>query len=62
VRTEYIAADVGLGVGAAALVSAAIWYLARPSEGEKSPEPSAAQGLAVTPSRGGALLGWTGTF
>jgi hypothetical protein len=60
VRTDYIAADVGLGVGAAALVSAGVWYLLRPKHAEGAPAPGATVGVA--PSRGGALVGWSGTF
>ena len=60
VRTDYIAADVGLGIGAAALVSAGVWYLLRPKHTEGTPAPSSTVGVA--PSRGGALVGWSGTF
>jgi hypothetical protein len=60
VRTDYIAADVGLGIGAAALVTAGVWYLVRPKHTEGAPAPATTVGVA--PSRGGALIGWSGTF
>jgi hypothetical protein len=60
VKTDYIVADVGLGVGAAALVSAGIWYLTRPRQTEGTSPPK--DGLAVNPTRGGATVGWSGTF
>jgi hypothetical protein len=60
VRTEYIVADVGLGVGAAALVSAGVWYFLRPRRiDEAPPSPS---GVALVPARGGAALEWNGVF
>jgi hypothetical protein len=60
VRTDYIAADVALGVGAAALVSAGIWYFVHPRRPyEAPPNPS---GVAVAPGRDGAVLEWNGIF
>ncbi len=60
VRSEYVAADVALGVGGAALVAAGVWYLLRPSHAEEaSPAPA---GVAVAPSRGGAVVEWRGVF
>jgi hypothetical protein len=60
VKNEYIAADVGLGVGAASLVAAGVWYLLRPSKTEAAPAPQ--DGLAIAPSRDGARIQWNGTF
>jgi hypothetical protein len=60
VRTEYVAADVGLGVGAAALVAAGVWYMLRPGKTEAAPAPQ--DGLVVAPGRGGAAIEWTGRF
>jgi hypothetical protein len=60
VRTEYIAADVGLGVGAAALISAGVWYLLRPNHSDET--PPAPSGVALAPSPGGAVVGWRGVF
>jgi hypothetical protein len=60
VRAEYTGADVALGVGAAALVSAGIWYLANPRRRDESP-PSPG-GVSVVPGRGGAALEWNGHF
>ncbi|HEY2517204.1 MAG TPA: hypothetical protein VGI39_40305 [Polyangiaceae bacterium] len=60
VRGKYIGADVALGVGAAALVSAAVWYFVRPSHTERQEPPK--DGVAVAPNRGGAVVQWTGTF
>jgi hypothetical protein len=50
IKTDYIAADVALGVGGAALAGALIVFLARPS----APKNDAAFGIA--PARGGAAL------
>ena len=60
VRGKYVAADVAAGVGAAALVGAAVWYLVRPSHSERQEPPK--DGVAVAPNRGGAVVQWTGTF
>ena len=60
VRTEYIAADVGLGVGAAALVTAGVWYLLRPGKAEAVPGPT--DGIAIAPGRSGAVLEYRGRF
>ncbi len=54
-RAQYLAADIALGVGVAALGGAAWSFLTRGA----SP-PTA--GLVVTPLGGGALAGWRGTF
>jgi len=60
VRTEYIVADAALGIGAAALVSAGLWYFLRPRRPyEAPPNPG---GVALVPGRDGAVLKWNGTF
>ena len=60
VRTEYMVADVALGVGAAALVSSGIWYFLRPRGPHETP-PSP-DGVALVPGRDGVVLKWNGTF
>jgi hypothetical protein len=60
VKADYIAADVALGVGAGALVSAGIWYLVRPNQPEHSAPVES--GLRIAPRRGGALAAWSGAF
>jgi len=60
VKTEYIGADVGLGVGAAALVASGVWYLLRPGKTEGEPAPQ--EGIAVAPGRGGAMFQYSGRF
>jgi hypothetical protein len=60
VRTEYIVADVALGVGAAALVSAGIWYLVHPRRAREV--PASPGGVTVAPGRDGAVLEWNGIF
>jgi hypothetical protein len=60
VKTDYIVADVALGVGAAALVSAGVWFLLRPAKSEQAARVGNA--IAITPNRGGATLGLRGTF
>jgi hypothetical protein len=60
VRTEYMAADVGLGVGAAALVTAGVWTLLRPARTEGPPAPQ--DGIVIIPGRGGAVLEYGGRF
>jgi hypothetical protein len=60
VRSEYIGADVALGVGVAALVSAGIWFVLRPNQAE--PPADVESGLSVTPTHGGAIPTWRGAF
>ena len=60
VKNEYVAADVGLGVGIASLVAAGVWYLLRPSHTEESAPPPAP--VAVSPIRGGGLVEWSAAF
>jgi hypothetical protein len=60
VRTEYIAADVAVGVGAAALVTAGLWYLLRPGQTEGA--PGADGGVSIAPGPRGAVIGWSGRF
>jgi hypothetical protein len=59
IKTDYVVADIGLGVGSAALAGALIWYLLRPRE-MSSPGPKDA--LVVAPTRGGATLQLTENF
>ncbi len=54
-RAQYVAADIALGVGIAALGGAAWSFLERPAA-------SPAAGLSLTPLGGGALAGWRGIF
>jgi hypothetical protein len=63
VRGEYLGADVAVAIGAASLVSAAVWYLLRPTRRE-SGEPPAASVLQVgmAPRAGGGVLQWNGSF
>jgi hypothetical protein len=60
VRTEYMTADVGLGVGAAALVTAGVWYLLRPGRTEGAAAPQ--DGIAIAPGPRGAVLEYGGRF
>ncbi len=60
VRGEYVGADIGLGVGAAALVSSVIWYVLRPKQPIGAPAPR--DGITVAPGRNGAVLAWNATF
>jgi hypothetical protein len=53
IKTDYIAADVALGVGGAALVGALIVFLARPSATPAKPDDAA---WSVAPRPGGASL------
>ncbi len=53
IKTDYIAADVALGVGGAALVGALIVFLARPSAEPAKPDESA---WTLAPRPGGASL------
>jgi hypothetical protein len=48
-KTEYLIADVALGVGIVAVASAAVVYLTRPSESSRS---SAILSLNLGPMRG----------
>lgn len=56
VRAEFIAADVALAVGGAALAGAVVWFLLRP----EVTEPATAVGLA--PTRGGFTFGVSRAF
>ena len=58
VRTQFIAADVALAVGGAALVSAVVWILLRPEV--KETEPTTSVGAALLP--GGSFLSFTRRF
>lgn len=58
VKTYYIAADVAVGVGSAALAGALIWFLLRPSVPDDAPPATA----AVAPVPGGALVSLQGRF
>jgi hypothetical protein len=62
VRSEYVGADVALGVGAAALVASGVWYLLRPGKNEGEAVPAAPQGITVAPGRDGAMLQFRGRF
>ena len=63
VRGEYIGADVALGVGAASLVSAAVWYLLRPTHTETGePAPASVPQVGMVPRAGGGVLQWNGSF
>ncbi len=63
VRSEYIAADVAVGIGAAGLVSAAVWYLLRPTRSESGePAPGSVPQVGVAPRPGGGVLQWNGSF
>jgi hypothetical protein len=53
VRSDYLAADVSLGVGVVALgVAGYLWWLAPPKAGT----------FTVAPSKGGARIGWAARF
>jgi hypothetical protein len=58
VRAKYLAADVSLAIGVASLATAAIWYLARPTEHA----PSALTAFTVSPTPSGASLSYASTF
>lgn len=58
VKTYFIAADIAVGVGAAALAGALVWYLLRPSVSVVDDAPTA----AIAPVPGGAVLGLRGRF
>ena len=58
VRGKYLAADVSLAIGVASLATAAIWYLARPTE--TAPTPLTA--FTISPTRSGASLSDAATF
>ncbi len=56
VRSKYVGADVSLALGVASLATAAIWYLARPTQRA----PLTAFAIAPTPT--GASAAWSTTF
>lgn len=62
VRSEYVGADVALGVGAAALVTSGLWYLLRPGKTAGEPSPDDSQGITVAPGRDGAMVQFRGRF
>lgn len=63
VRGEYIGADVAVGIGAAGLVSAAVWYLLRPTRSESGEPPAASvPQVGMAPRPGGGVLQWNGSF
>ncbi len=56
-QTQFLAGDIGLGVGVASATIALIWYALRPSEAESGPSH-----FDVDASAHGASLGWTHRF
>lgn len=57
-KTMYMIGDISAGVGAAALVTAGIVYLARPTKPRKTPQVS----LSVDPGRGAFRVSAAGQF
>jgi hypothetical protein len=61
IRKLYLAADVSLGVGAAALATSVIWFIASPSSKEKPPS-QASYRLDVQPTPTGGFASVSGSF
>jgi len=59
VHTKFILADISLGIGAASLVGAAIWYLARPTAAAKEKDDT---GPMVTAGPRGGSVGFRARF
>ena len=63
VRGEYTGADVAAGIGAASLLSAAVWFLLRPERTEaEAPAPATAAQVGMAPRAGGGVVQWNGSF
>jgi hypothetical protein len=63
IRTLYLAADISLGVAAAAALSSAAWFVFSSSRSrEERPAPHGTYALTVQPERAGALATLRGSF
>jgi hypothetical protein len=62
IRTLYIASDISLGVGAAALGVAAVLYATTSRSGEQPTAPKAAYSVDVHPVQSGAVASVSGAF
>jgi hypothetical protein len=61
IRKLYLASDISLGVGAAALVTSVIWFIAAPSSKEKPPSQASYQ-FDVRPAPAGGFATVSGRF
>jgi hypothetical protein len=57
IKRNYLIADISLGVGAASLVAASVFYFTRSSSQEPGPSNSVSVGVAPTTGGGFATLG-----
>jgi hypothetical protein len=61
VRHLYVAADLSLGVGAAALATSVVWFLASPSSKDK-PQARTSHRIDVQPAASGGFATLSGSF